>query len=80
MDTHEIGETAGRVWQHLAKAGPTFFKDVPKAVGVGNEMSLMAIGWLAREHKVLFETKGKETRVLPTEAELKSLGSKKEST
>lgn len=73
MDTLAIGETAGRVWQHLATAGPAHLKDLAKAIGAGNEMSLMAIGWLAREDKILFERKGKEIHVRLTERERKTL-------
>jgi hypothetical protein len=64
METHQVGETAGKVWQHLAKTGPTFLTELPKAVGAGTEMTLMAIGWLAREDKIRFERKGKDVHVL----------------
>ncbi len=73
MDPHLIGETAGRGWQQLAKSGPALLKDLPKAVGAGNEMALMAVGWLAREDKVLFERKGKEIQVSLTERERQTL-------
>lgn len=74
MDTQQVGETAGRVWQHLAKGGPSLLKDLPKAVGTAGEIVVMAVGWLAREDKVLFQKKGKEIQVQLTQAELKTLG------
>ena len=73
MDTSLIGETAGRVWQHLAKSGPTSLKDLPKAVGTERDAVLMAIGWLAREGKITLEKTGKDIRARLTEAELRSL-------
>jgi hypothetical protein len=73
MDASLIGETAGRAWQHLAKSGPTTLKDLPKAVGTERDVVLMAVGWLAREGKVVFEKTGKDMRVRLTEAELRSL-------
>ena len=75
MSGIEIGETAGRIWQHLAKSGPTVIKDISKSVGVDRELALMALGWLAREEKVKFETKGKDVVVSLTDGELKHIRS-----
>jgi len=50
-------------------------KDISKSVGVDRELALMALGWLAREEKVKFETKGKDVVVSLTDGELKHIRS-----
>lgn len=68
-----IGETAGRIWQHLSKSGPTSTKDLPKTVGADRDLVLMALGWLAREEKLKFERTAKDVVVMLTDEELKNV-------
>ncbi len=75
MDAITIGETAGKVWQHLAKEGPTPIKNLPKMIGADLTLTHLAVGWLSREGKAMFVNKGKDLAVSLTEAELKTLGS-----
>jgi hypothetical protein len=61
--TQAIGEVAGQVWQALSDNGPQTVAALKKAVGVSDEIVLAAIGWLAREDKLEFETSGRSTTV-----------------
>ena len=48
-----IGEAAGRVWQVLHQKGPMMPKAIVKATGLSTELANQAIGWLAREGKLV---------------------------
>jgi hypothetical protein len=50
-----IGETAGRVWSYLDKNGETSTSRVFRDLGGSKEMLQRAIGWLAREDKIIVE-------------------------
>lgn len=50
-----IGETAGAVWETLAKEGPLPFAALMEEVNVPQSLFFMAIGWLSREDKLEFE-------------------------
>ncbi len=55
----EIGRTAGEVWAFLKTQGKTSVSAVDRGVGAPRRQVHMAIGWLAREGKVLLaEEKG----------------------
>ena len=45
----EIGETEGKVFQHLALEGPKTFAELVSGVKVRRPLVLMALGWLVRE-------------------------------
>jgi Winged helix-turn-helix domain (DUF2582) len=53
---HQIGETAGAVWNALAKDGPLTFAALMEEVNAPQSIFFMAIGWLLREHKLQFES------------------------
>jgi len=59
MHTKTIGETAGIVWKTLGAKGKTALTALPKLVDLDAAIVQQAVGWLAREHKVEFETQGK---------------------
>jgi hypothetical protein len=59
MLSKQLGETAGRVWSVLRDKGPLSVSTIKKQVKAPGEMVLMAIGWLAREDKLVFEQKGR---------------------
>ncbi len=48
----DIGETAGRVWEVLDREGPLTLAKLVKAIDRPRDMSMQAVGWLAREGKV----------------------------
>jgi hypothetical protein len=58
-----IGETAGAVWGVLSDRGSQTVAGLKKAVDMPDEIVLAALGWLARENKLAFETNGKSVTV-----------------
>ncbi|WP_270290413.1 winged helix-turn-helix domain-containing protein [Bacteroides thetaiotaomicron] len=55
MDTNKIGEWAGIVWRLLSKENREMtFEEVMKATGLDERQLAGAIGWLAREDKIIF--------------------------
>jgi hypothetical protein len=57
----EIGEAAGEIWKALKANGPMSISGVTKAAGLSTQLANQGIGWLAREHKLGSEKKGKTT-------------------
>ena len=56
---HLIGETAGKVWRFLDKHGEANLTQIKKGMKGDADLILQAIGWLAREDKLLIEKKGR---------------------
>ncbi|MGB9699410.1 MAG: winged helix-turn-helix domain-containing protein [Thermodesulfobacteriota bacterium] len=54
-----IGETAGKVWHFLDEAGEANLNQIKKGVKADPNLILQAIGWLAREDKLVIEKKGR---------------------
>lgn len=54
-----IGETAGKVWHFLDEAGEANLNQIKKGVKADPNLILQAIGWLAREDKLIIEKKGR---------------------
>lgn len=50
-----IGETAGRIWQHLNTRGTMTTSRLTKELGEPRDQVQRAIGWLARENKLTLE-------------------------
>lgn len=63
MLIHQIGETAGQIWQALDHGGPARLSALKKEVGAADAILHMALGWLAREGKVEIEAEGRGYRV-----------------
>ncbi len=62
---HEIGETAGQVWQALNKKGSLSVAKLVEHVGGNRDVVMQAVGWLAREGKLeINETKRGKTLAL----------------
>ena len=55
----QIGETAGAIWKLLSEEGPTSLTKLVKAVHEPRDMVMQAIGWLAREDKLIIEEEGR---------------------
>ena len=51
----EYGYSAGKVWKELSTHGPLNEKDLLKNTRLSRNNVYAAIGWLARENKVLYE-------------------------
>ncbi len=58
-----IGHTAGKIWATLSEQSPVSMSRLPKLVGEKDTVVYQALGWLAREDKVEYETKSNRTTV-----------------
>jgi len=58
----EIGLAAGDVYRFLEEHGPSTLNQLKKGTGHKDALLSLAIGWLAREGKVLRETDGRNVR------------------
>ncbi len=59
----EIGIVAGEIWHHLDKHGEVFFSDLVKGIRQPRDLTLMSVGWLAREGHIIVKEEGKDYRV-----------------
>jgi len=59
----EIGITAGDVWHYLDQHHKSSLSNLLKGVDKPKEVTLMSIGWLAREGHVVVEREGKDYQV-----------------
>jgi cytoskeletal protein RodZ len=58
--THDdIGQVAGLIWQLLNENGEQSPASIKSSLGVSSDLVLAAIGWLAREDKLWFASKGR---------------------
>jgi len=53
----KIGDNAGKVWKALHGNGPISFTKVAKAAKLNQREVDRALGWLAREGKIVIEKK-----------------------
>lgn len=51
----KIGTNAGKVWTRLDEGGRQHIKDLKKATKLTEKDLYAALGWLARENKILVE-------------------------
>lgn len=63
LTTDAIGDVAGAVWNCLNSEGPQSLAKLKKSLDAPSDTVLAAIGWLAREGKLSFETSGKAVTV-----------------
>ncbi len=56
MDKYTIGKNAGIVWNILNDGQKWAYEDLKKEANLSDRDLNAAIGWLAREDKILFET------------------------
>jgi hypothetical protein len=63
FSTEEIGLVAGDVWHVLSSEGTKTAAELTKAVAAPAELVAAALGWLAREDKLAFETNGRSVSV-----------------
>ena len=60
----KIGIAAGQVWQYLSKSSaPVNISDLPKKVNMSTPMAYQALGWLAREGKISYQQKDRQTMI-----------------
>ena len=70
----EIGTTAGLIWNTLNAEGELSLAQLKKAVSCKTPVFDWAIGWLAREDKIVIIREGRTFRVGLKETEAKSAG------
>ncbi|MCI0334515.1 MAG: winged helix-turn-helix domain-containing protein [Planctomycetes bacterium] len=58
-----IGDAAGKVWGLLSTDGGQSIAAIKKSVDAPPDVVLAAIGWLAREDKLDFETSGRTVKI-----------------
>ncbi len=63
FSSEEIGHVAGDVWRVLSEQGTKTAAELTKAVAAPAELVAAALGWLAREDKLGFETNGRTVSV-----------------
>ncbi|MBZ0265667.1 winged helix-turn-helix domain-containing protein [bacterium] len=56
---NSIGTAAGNVWKYLSENGATQLSTLKKELDLNGAMIDRAIGWLAREGKLIEEKKGR---------------------
>ncbi len=59
----EIGTTAGQVWAFLTDNGKVSLSALEKGVGASRSLVDMAIGWLAREGKVVIQREERSVQI-----------------
>jgi hypothetical protein len=63
--SEEIGTMAGAVWHKLETEGEMTLTKLKKELQAGSPLFDWAIGWLAREDKIMLTTEKRTTRVSP---------------
>lgn len=59
-----IGEAAGEVWKRLNSGGTMSRTQLARETGLSADLTSLAVGWLAREDKLLFEPNRKGEELL----------------
>lgn len=60
----KIGTAAGQIWELLASRKTAVnVSDIPKLAKLKTQIAYQGLGWLAREGKISYETKGQKTTV-----------------
>jgi hypothetical protein len=55
----DIGAAAGKIWHYLEKNGSSSVTKITTDTGLGKNDVQRAIGWLAKENKLVIELKGR---------------------
>ena len=58
-----IGNMAGDIWRILAERGSQTLAGLKKSLNAPDDQVMVAVGWLAREDKLAFETNGRTVTV-----------------
>ncbi len=54
----EVGTSAGKIWTALSGGKLATLAELKKKTNLDDNMLAMAVGWLAREEKVIIDRKG----------------------
>lgn len=63
LTAEEIGHAAGQVWASLADTPGQTATALKKSVECPGDMTMAAIGWLAREEKLEFNNSGRAVKI-----------------
>jgi hypothetical protein len=63
ISNDEIGRVAGQLWHLLDKGGAQNVAALKKAIDAPADLTLAAIGWLAREDKLEFSNSGRTVKI-----------------
>jgi hypothetical protein len=63
FSNEQIGHAAGDLWRLLDKEGPQTLATIKKGVDASNDITLAAIGWLAREGKIDFSGSARTVKI-----------------
>lgn len=71
--TDQIGITAGMVWHTLSEGGAMSIAKLAKQVDSPRDLTMQAVGWLARENKIqIIEQKRVKTISLTHEEQIRA--------
>lgn len=68
----KIIETAGKTWRTLGEKGELNITQLPKVLKEDEAIVYQALGWLAREDKINYAVKNRQTTVSLVEAEVRA--------
>lgn len=55
METSKIGTNAGLIWESIDETGCLYIDDIKKKTKLDSDSLFLALGWLARENKIVFD-------------------------
>lgn len=65
----KIGATAGEIWKILQKKDKVAISQFPRLMNEKSVLVNQALGWLAREDKIEYQTAGNKTLISLVESE-----------
>ena len=68
----KVIETAGKTWKLLGQYGETSVSQLPQLINEQDNVVYQALGWLAREDKITYNSKNRKTFVSLAESELEA--------
>jgi hypothetical protein len=68
----KIIEVVGKVWRFLGQNGQTNVSQLAKSLKEKDEVVLQALGWLAREDKIVYTIKNRRTFVALVDSEVRA--------
>lgn len=63
LSRDEIGLVAGDIWKLLDDQGELSLPAIRKSVEASNDLTVAAVGWLAREDKLEFKASGRTVKL-----------------
>jgi hypothetical protein len=60
----EIGIVAGEIWHYLDEKKESTLSTLVTSIGRDQDITLMSLGWLAREGHVIMNKEGKDYRIV----------------